>query len=201
MGLIFSVSHPHTGASHNSKKLVPPSCYPTNVVLQILLCLTHVTMKHDESSGLASADPIVTISTTSPPEAPSFWPPYTSLPRGFPSHSLLVGTEALVWQSLGAVLGSDKTSHVTPTLALTKLESSAKQVALRQALRRIGLGWVATNTTPFRILAGKLYNRAVDQLKQLCSDSAVEDLSNESDHHRGSCPSAENYRQPHLCPR
>ncbi len=143
-------------------------------------------MKHAENSGLASADPIVAITTTSPPEAPSFWPPYTSLPRGFPSHSLLVGTEALVWQSLGAVLGSDKTSHVTPTLALTKLESSAKQVALRQALRRIGLGWVATNTTPFRIVAGKLYNRAVDQLKQLCSDSAVEDLSKESDHHRAS---------------
>ena len=141
------------------------ACFPTNVILQILLCLTHVTMKHAENSGLASADPIVAITTTSPPEAPSFWPPYTSLPRGFPSHYLLVGTEALVWRSMGAVLGSDKTSHVTPTLALTKLESLAKQVALRQALRRIGLGWVATNTTPFRILAGKLYNRAVDQLK------------------------------------
>ena len=90
-----------------------------------------------------------------PTTASSSWPPYDPVhqPRSsFPSDSLLAGTEPLIWQALG-------------TLA-PQLEAFSKQVAIRQALRSIRLGWIATNTTPFRIAVGKLYDQALAHVKQ-----------------------------------
>ena len=55
--------------------------------------------------------------------------------------SLLAGMEPVVWDALGRLSWSD-------------FEGIGKQVVLRRALRSIGLGWVATNTTPFRIMVG-----------------------------------------------
>ena len=99
----------------------------------------------------------IRLSTTVPPPTtlPSSWPPYDSCDTSrssFPSDSLLAGTEPLVWQALG-------------TLA-PRLEEFSKQVALRQALRSIRLGWIATNTTPFRIVVGKLYDQALACAKE-----------------------------------
>uniref|UniRef100_A0A7S3P457 Fe2OG dioxygenase domain-containing protein n=1 Tax=Amphora coffeiformis TaxID=265554 RepID=A0A7S3P457_9STRA len=87
---------------------------------------------------------------------PSSWPPYDPVaqPRShFPSDSLLAGTEPLIWQALGTTLAP-------------QLQAYSKQVAIRQALRSIRLGWIATNTTPFRIVVGKLYDQALAIVKQ-----------------------------------
>lgn len=84
--------------------------------------------------------------TKEPPSANPSWPPYVPLVRSFQENSLLAGTEPLVWRALGNVKG---------------LESLSKQLAIREALRELKLGWVATNTTPFRIVVGKLYDHAL----------------------------------------
>ena len=77
------------------------------------------------------------------------WPEWSSTfsHRSFPKMSLLAGMEPVVWDALGRLSWSD-------------FEGVGKQVVLRRALRSIGLGWVATNTTPFRIMVGALHDEA-----------------------------------------
>ncbi len=76
------------------------------------------------------------------------WPEWsdTFIKSGFPEHSLLAGTEPVVWAALGRLELEDF--------------NSPKQVTLRKALEDVGLGWVATNTTPFRIAVGGLFDAA-----------------------------------------
>lgn len=79
---------------------------------------------------------------------PQQWPEWSDnfIKAGFPKTSLLAGTEPAVWQALG---------HLT----LNDFDDG-KQVVVRKALDAIGLGWVATNTTPFRIAVGGLFDAA-----------------------------------------
>ena len=76
------------------------------------------------------------------------WPEWseTLINSGFPETSLLAGTEPAVWDALGCLTLNDF--------------ANGKQVTLRKALEDIGLGWVATNTTPFRIAVGGLFDAA-----------------------------------------
>jgi len=76
------------------------------------------------------------------------WPAWSEhfIKSGFPASSLLAGTEPAVWDALGR-------------LELKDFDNS-KQVLVRKALDDIGLGWVATNTTPFRIEIGGLFDAA-----------------------------------------
>ena len=76
------------------------------------------------------------------------WPAWSEhfIKSGFPASSLLAGTEPAVWDALGR-------------LELKDFDNS-KQVLVRKALDDIGLGWVATNTTPFRIAIGGLFDAA-----------------------------------------
>jgi len=76
------------------------------------------------------------------------WPRWSEnfIKAGFPSSSLLAGTEPAVWDALGRLNLKDF--------------DNGKQVAVRKALDDIGLGWVATNTTPFRIAVGGLFDAA-----------------------------------------
>lgn len=78
------------------------------------------------------------------------WPDFTPelLKRAFPKGSLLEGTEAALWQSLGQM----PASHFET--------AKGKQLVVRRALRDLGLEWVATNTTPFRITVGNLFDAA-----------------------------------------
>jgi hypothetical protein len=77
-----------------------------------------------------------------------FWPQWSEsfIKKGFPESSLLAGTEPAVWDALGRLELKDF--------------NNGKQVAVRKALDDIGLGWVATNTTPFRIAVGGLFDAA-----------------------------------------
>lgn len=76
------------------------------------------------------------------------WPQWSEqfIKPGFPKSSLLAGTEPAIWEALGR-------------MALDEF-NTGKQVLLRKALDDIGLGWVATNTTPFRIAVGALFDAA-----------------------------------------
>jgi hypothetical protein len=76
------------------------------------------------------------------------WPRWSDdlVKAGFPQSSLLAGTEPAVWNALGRLAPEDF--------------DDGKQVVLRKALDEIGLGWVATNTTPFRIAVGGLFDAA-----------------------------------------
>jgi hypothetical protein len=76
------------------------------------------------------------------------WPEWSEsfIKSGFPESSLLAGTEPVVWEALGRLELKDF--------------DNGKQVTLRKALEAIGLGWVATNTTPFRIAIGGLFDAA-----------------------------------------
>jgi hypothetical protein len=76
------------------------------------------------------------------------WPEWSEsfIKSGFPESSLLAGTEPAVWDALGRLELKDF--------------DNGKQVTLRKALEDIGLGWVATNTTPFRIAIGGLFDAA-----------------------------------------
>ena len=97
-----------------------------------------------------TTDPSTT--TIQAPVPPVSWPPWEPLKRGFPKNSLLTNMEPLVWRALG-------------TLS-SELEAYSKQIALREALRKLGLGWIATNTTPYRIAVGQLYDRALAQVRE-----------------------------------
>lgn len=76
------------------------------------------------------------------------WPEWSDsfIKSGFPETSLLAGTEPALWEALGRMELKDF--------------NNGKQVTLRNALDAIGLGWVATNTTPFRITIGGLFDAA-----------------------------------------
>jgi hypothetical protein len=79
------------------------------------------------------------------------WPEWSQdlIRGGFPESSLLAGTEAAIWDALGG-------------LDLRDFDDG-KQIVVRKALDAIDLGWVATNTTPFRIAIGGLFDAARKQ--------------------------------------
>ena len=74
--------------------------------------------------------------------------------KGFPADSLLAGMEPLVYNEL-------------LSLSPDTIKSYSKQMAIRQALRRLNLGWVATNTTFFRKAVGALCDAARQQKGQM----------------------------------
>lgn len=78
------------------------------------------------------------------------WPPWTPnvVPRAFPPGSLLAGCEPALWLALGSL----PRSYFAP--------GAAKQPCIRAALASIGLAWVATNTTPFRVAVGCFFDAA-----------------------------------------
>ncbi|GGX75185.1 2OG-Fe(II) oxygenase [Saccharospirillum salsuginis] len=95
------------------------------------------------------------------------WPEWSDsfIKAGFPKTSLLANTEPAVWQALGRLNLKDF--------------NAGKQVVVRQALDAIGLGWVATNTTPFRIAVGGLFDAARDCHRLEGSVSGSNGSSNE----------------------
>jgi len=97
-----------------------------------------------------------------------YWPEWSdSLVRaGFPKSSLVADTEPAVWQALGRLSLEDF--------------KAGKQVVVHQALDAIGLGWVATNTTPFRIAVGGLFDAALDCHRQISPVSGSRESSSES---------------------
>jgi len=70
-------------------------------------------------------------------------------PIYFPE-GLLHNLDQYVWDAL---------AHIDPQLFNTK--NKRKQVAIREALNIIGMGWVATNETPYRKAVGALFDEAV----------------------------------------
>jgi len=72
---------------------------------------------------------------------------------------LLAGCEAAVWQEMGRLPAEELGVGGAVPGGRKKV---AKQPPVRKALHAIGLGWVATNTTPFRIAVGRLFDAAAD---------------------------------------
>ena len=70
-------------------------------------------------------------------------------PIYFPE-GLLHNLDQYVWDAL---------AHIDPQLFNTK--NKRKQVAIREALNIIGMGWVATNETPYRKAVGASFDEAV----------------------------------------
>jgi len=93
------------------------------------------------------------------------WPSWSPnlVNRGFPTGSLLEGTEPAVWSALGRL----------PSSAF----SGRKQKPIRAALREIGLSWVATNSTPFRVAVGGIYDAAAKYRKELGHHSNSSEIS------------------------
>lgn len=96
----------------------------------------------DKTTG----EELVGTTTKEPVSKRPSWPSYVPLVQSFQKNSLLEGTEPLVWRALGNV---------------DDIENYSKQLAIRQALEELKLAWVATNTTPFRVVVGKLYDHAL----------------------------------------
>ena len=103
------------------------------------------------------------------------WPRWSEnlIKSKFPQTSLLAGTEPAVWYALGR-------------LALKDFDDG-KQVVVRKALEDIGLGWVATNTTPFRIAIGGLFDAAEKVHRQYAKKKTSDDSNLKSN--RKSTPS------------
>lgn len=78
----------------------------------------------------------------------------------FPESSLLAGTEPAVWAALGRLELRDF--------------GSPKQIVVRKALEDVGLGWVATNTTPFRIAVGSLFDAARETHRRIAEGNRPE---------------------------
>lgn len=126
----------------------------------------------------------VTAASTTLGSIPPSWPDYTPIPRPFSSHSLLAGTEALVWQALGCCCCGVK----------PPLHAMSKQVAVRRALARCGLDWIATNTTPFRITVGKLYDQAVIAAAAATTAESLLEEKESTSSSSSSCPHENNKR-------
>lgn len=77
------------------------------------------------------------------------WPEQYTGERRFPNNHILWKSEPLIWSAL---------AHASPELF--KKEDKEKQIALRAALNRLGLGWVGTNNTQLRMAVGALYDEA-----------------------------------------
>ena len=70
------------------------------------------------------------------------WPSTDQSKKKWPSGGLLEGLDDAVWCALG---------HISPR----EFErDNPQQPQIRQALDLIGMGWVATNTTPYRVAIG-----------------------------------------------
>jgi len=97
------------------------------------------------------------------------WPRWSEsfIKSGFPESSLLAGTEPAVWDALGRLESKDF--------------DTGKQVAVRKALDDIGLGWVATNTTPFRIAVGGLFDAAKQRHRDNAENTAAGPAGNQPD--------------------
>mmetsp|Transcript_23193 Transcript_23193/g.55494 ORF Transcript_23193/g.55494 Transcript_23193/m.55494 type:complete len:314 (+) Transcript_23193:174-1115(+) len=68
---------------------------------------------------------------------------------------LLYGYEELIWNAL---LSLPKN---------TLLQNDGKQLKLREALEKLNLGWIATNTTPYRVRLGKFIRAAQCELQNI----------------------------------
>lgn len=75
--------------------------------------------------------------------------------KSFPQNSLLYGLDDIIWDAI---------AHVDPKYFNTK--GKRKQVAIREALNKIGLGWVDTSTYPHRTVVGDKFNNAEKMYKK-----------------------------------
>ena len=84
----------------------------------------------------------------------SLWPKNNPSTKQFPEGGLLNNLDQYIWDAL---------AHIDPqrieTLFNTK--GKRKQVAIREALNIIDMGWVGTNETPYRKAVGALFDEAV----------------------------------------
>ena len=79
----------------------------------------------------------------------SLWPKNNPSTKQFPEGGLLNNLDQYIWDAI---------AHIDPQLFNTK--GKRKQVAIREALNLIGMGWVATNETPYRKAVGALFDEA-----------------------------------------
>mmetsp|Transcript_8376 Transcript_8376/g.12545 ORF Transcript_8376/g.12545 Transcript_8376/m.12545 type:complete len:437 (+) Transcript_8376:52-1362(+) len=88
--------------------------------------------------------PEITTTTNSLSELSSSWswPDIDPSEKRCPPTSLLYGLDDEIWRAMGP-------HHVDPTAFNGRM-----QLAIRQALDQIGLGWVATNNTSYRVAMG-----------------------------------------------
>ena len=77
------------------------------------------------------------------------WPKNNPSTKRFPEGGLLHNLDQYIWDAI---------AHIDPQLFNTK--GKRKQVAIREALNLIGMGWVATNETPYRKAVGALFDEA-----------------------------------------
>jgi hypothetical protein len=84
------------------------------------------------------------------------WPEKDPSKQQLPKNGLLAGKDQLLWDAL---------AHVQLKFD-NKRRLQNCQVFVREALEKIGLGWVATNTTAYRRALGgsNKYNKAVEIL-------------------------------------
>ncbi|GFH56182.1 hypothetical protein CTEN210_12658 [Chaetoceros tenuissimus] len=72
------------------------------------------------------------------------WPPTDPSAKPLPLDGLLAGLDELLWSAM---------AHIDPQTS--KHQQKKCQVFSREALNLIGMGWVATNTHPYRTALGK----------------------------------------------
>ena len=80
----------------------------------------------------------------------SWWPKESpsKTKKPFPPTSLLGGLDDVIWDAM---------AHIDPQLFKGK-----PQIATREALREIGMGWVAVNTNPLRTAYGAIIDAAAE---------------------------------------
>ena len=98
-------------------------------------------------------------SSSQPQTLQQSWPKNNPSTKQFPKGGLLHNLDQYVWDAL---------AHIDPQLLNTKIENvrgkrtrTRKQVAIREALNLIGMGWVAINTHSYRPVYGALFDEAV----------------------------------------
>ena len=89
----------------------------------------------------------------------SLWPKNNPSTKQFPEGGLLNNLDQYIWDAL---------AHIDPQLFNTPIENrrgkltrTRKQVAIREALNFIGMGWVAINGQTYRPVYGALFDEAV----------------------------------------
>jgi len=119
--------------------------------------------KRQKTSSSATASARSTTSPKQPQTSLQSWPQKkpklfdsrTGKPIYFPEGGLLHNLDQYIWDAL---------AHIDPQLFNTKIENGKrkrKQVAIREALNILGMGWIATNETPYRKAVGALFDEAV----------------------------------------
>ena len=119
---------------------------------------TITTKRKRQNTSSSSTSTTSNRSISSPKQTQSLWPknkpevfdPRTGKLKEFPKGCLLHNLDQYIWDAL---------AHIDPQLFNTK--DKRKQVAIREALNVIGMGWVGTNETPYRKAVGALFDEAV----------------------------------------